>query len=1173
VFQYKRRDVFSERSKVLSRLKSELTGAAEKISGEAPSSYTLFTNVHLTTTQSEALRKAIQGRTNVSVEVCGAARICAMLNDLPHIRAAYFGTLRYEAWQDAWDRTRQVSSAGTHVELTGRDAELARLRGLLEDSAVRVILVHGPHGVGKDRLIVEATRENQRGVVLAIADDAPSGAELREIADANRAAILIVRDVDSERLSDLIPQALAQSGVKLVCSIPTLANTNLPNFGFDQRVKQFPLERLDNASAQALLEKTGVWFDWGLLTWIVEKAGGLPEVLLAAASLRGELRDKVKDFYSEVGRQFSRRLENELGAQAVAATQAVSLLAGLTEQDLEIVCNVMNLRVAEVRAQFPDLERSGWLFRRGPFWEVAPPIFAQFLAGRALACDFSKLDVLLVRLDAQARLRLFRRLTEVQATPDLREFWKDALTGLVGSPESISASIHLLPMFAEVAPRETLDCLRNLQPERDSGWLHATLARLLSSRETAAGALRLILKLGSPSEQSPEATLRSATFASMFTESFAAVHPQVAASFAERLAILRDLFQTGSESQQALAVEAAKKCADTFCVGFVQHSAGFMPADASPGSTWEEILDYGVAVLDLLGEIGSKPSGDAPRLARTAAAHVAAAIGAPRPDAALRAFRRCLGWLQERRTGLEPSELALLIQRPPAEWPESLLQGVAQIVQELDHLSFPQRVQRWSQDMVALEESNRKLQALAREAVANPDKLTPPLLDWLAARGLAFAFHLGQRDGNRHFLSDLEARAKSETGAGMLGAYCQGWAATDPLGFSSYLGSIEDKGLCAEALLYAAKYAQAGDQNAFSVIMRVITSKSIDPIGVTLSLMASAWFVGASESMLLEMASVAAGPAVENWEAIYLIALWNGESRSLTAPLRELAWKCFESNPRGAMEQRSWLDYARNELVTQLASTDPERGLLLLTRLMDGDPSRLGDTRTLPKDRLWKALLHVSPRRTQEVVLASIRRGYRGLLRSLGLDQEGDAGTILEIALQNARCAKHVAESLCFSSPGYWAITLPLAVRFSRGAELLAALSGSASAIRGLGGPAKAYERRAAEVERVLAASSTPPEAQPWLRWLAAELRRGMGHEVVWDYGRDASDLTRFVEDKNAPERTWAIGRILKHAEWRDVQKLLSVQDIKDALPLLDLPEPKRRALESAVEYWERQSA
>ncbi|MBI3058290.1 MAG: hypothetical protein HYY81_03145, partial [Deltaproteobacteria bacterium] len=60
-----------------------------------------------------------------------------------------------------------------------------------------------------------------------------------------------------------------------------------------------------------------------------------------------------------------------------------------------------------------------------------------------------------------------------------------------------------------------------------------------------------------------------------------------------------------------------------------------------------------------------------------------------------------------------------------------------------------------------------------------------------------------------------------------------------------------------------------------------------------------------------------------------------------------------------------------------------------------------------------------------------------------------------------------------------------------------------------------------------------------------------------------------YIEDENSPERMWAIGRVLKYADFKDIRRLLTVENIAEALPQVDLPEKKRKGLEKALEVWQ----
>jgi len=112
------------------------------------------------------------------------------------------------------------------------------------------------------------------------------------------------------------------------------------------------------------------------------------------------------------------------------------------------------------------------------------------------------------------------------------------------------------------------------------------------------------------------------------------------------------------------------------------------------------------------------------------------------------------------------------------------------------------------------------------------------------------------------------------------------------------------------------------------------------------------------------------------------------------------------------------------------------------------------------------------------------------------------------------------------------------------------------------------YEARKREVEQVLRDPSTPPEAHPWLRDVLSRLEREIPREIVWEYDIDVEGLRQHIRDRESPQRMWALGRVLKYAAWEDIKRLLTVEDIEEALPQVDLPEKKRKVLERAIKVW-----
>jgi hypothetical protein len=130
--------------------------------------------------------------------------------------------------------------------------------------------------------------------------------------------------------------------------------------------------------------------------------------------------------------------------------------------------------------------------------------------------------------------------------------------------------------------------------------------------------------------------------------------------------------------------------------------------------------------------------------------------------------------------------------------------------------------------------------------------------------------------------------------------------------------------------------------------------------------------------------------------------------------------------------------------------------------------------------------------------------------------------------------------------------------------------SGITQAENGWGAYSRHLRSSRQEVERILKDPATPPAARPWLRDFLNRLEGNVAQHVIWEYDEDVNDLRRYIEsdDKNSPERSWAIARILKYADWKDIKRMLTVDDIEEALPQVDLPERKRKILEKALEVW-----
>jgi len=1151
----------------------------------------LFTNVKLNTSQLEAIRKAIvKGFSgNVRVSINGADGIASMLNDLPHIRYAYFGVPGFQTWQDGWNTLSQVKLAGAHVELVGRDSELEKIKRLLDDPDVRAVVVYGQHDVGKDRLILEATKSRKDEVLVTPDPDALSTSEFQELGSGSRDVLLVAQDVDQGELARLLPACLAQTRTKLICSVPTLPTAVLPNYGLDERVQSLRLERLTDNDAEALLKKAGAQFDYSLVAWTLAHAGGIPGVLLRAASLGRELRNRTDDFFQSVGAAFRARVERELGRDALLAVRVFSLLTRVADSELAALANTLGAEPSSVREQIRNLKAAGLLLKRGLFYEVNPPLFAQFLAAQAIAGERLKLYQLLMTLDGPARVRLFRRLAELPSSPELAAFWNEALgpSGLFPGLSSLSATGHLLPVLAEAAPEATLRCLeRLLEPltvaqrkaipaEARPGVLDA-LDDLLLERTTGASAAWLLLLLA-------EAESREGTsgISSIFSEFFIPMHPQVAASFADRIGVLRRALREPGPERQLLAVQAAEHALAYHGTVRLRRGAGFTVPDSNV-ATYGELYNYAAQLLELLSQAGSASDENVAASARKSIPRVANGVFRLRPDVAVAVLQQALDWLRQEKSGIDPAEfvdcLSRLLENQEhfSEKAKKNIADIRRMMAEVEHLSFPQQVRLWTGAwrLRGLPAAGARVRELVRQTVNEPTVLCEDLLQWLlnSDRGYLFFLLLGEEDRSRNLLPGIEARAKDGKGIGAFKSYCAGWAHVDAAGFQAYLRNIQQRDISPEAMLSAA-HALPGDPVSVRLLLDLLKERRVEPGWVAKMLVF--WVQQLQPEGFLNIVRALAGASCENSaSAIDLLAAWMDAGRPLDNPdLRDLAWLCLEADFRAASgmpsPDRIW---HMDGLAATLTVKEPDRGFKLLQKLLAEAKQQVWDPlEAFGRRQFWETLSRIDRRRALQTVFDSPYL-FLAFGDDIIVDPEADAEILVQIASKDPETAARVILAVGFDQPGFWKVVLPIIARFPDSGKVQSTLDIAVLSFTFVGSAGEAYEARRRNVKGVLEDPATPPAAKPCLRALEQALSREAGNESIWEYDLDARDLERFIEDRNAPERLWAISRVLKHAKWDDVQKLLTPEDIKEALPLIDMPEPQKKALETAVEYWLRRA-
>lgn len=1231
VFQYKKRDLIARgRSQIVSGLSSVLTGAIKEVYehfGRTPDRYVLFANVDLKADQKEKLRKAILKDSHqdqhTHIEIIGAADLAALLNNHPHLRASFFMPLPFKTWQEAYKAHESHKVLGAAVELTGREEEKAKLQSLIQDKEVRIVVLTGPHDIGKTRLGLEATRDRPHDVVVALDPRSMGISDYLNLSSPHGEAICIVEDPDPASLDRLLAETLGISNLKLIATLPSPSLAPGLSYGLDKRIEVMAIEPLDEKASFDLLRATGQRFEFSIAEWIIRQAKGFPGILLAAASVGTDLRRDPGDFLVKVGRELEKRIRSELGGDVLKAAEIFSILthvgiSGDWANEIKRLCDLFGdgLQPREAIRGLEMLEEAGLAKRAGSFGEITLAILGNYLAGNALVAGRDKMFALYGYLNDSGRERFISRLSEIKGA-EVEMFW-DAFFSREGPFRGFSAAIQrprLLPFVAGAVPLRLLGLFESgLLPlnreERlslkgeERRQLMWALEQLLFREATSRGALKLLWLLA---EAENEAYGNNAS--GVLKECLHPMHKQMPLPLDERLDAIREFTsENASREGRIVAIVAA---GEALRRGFhsIRQSVGLKPLDRRPPFTYEGLAKYVRDLIDLLIGIANDKDEEVARTALRVLPGLISEYGVMgRATDAIAKLRTLVDWAAKDKPGLEVSRLVDVIRHlvntlshrietgkqthEAAEEMNTAIQSLKEVKSSLEKGSFDVRLKRWAgawsiEDGEKIQVDSRdvpryeyevEIERLAEEAAENPALLTDQLMSWLLSASaqkshLVFYF-LGKHDRSGAFREAIDRVGRAANGSDAFAAYFEGWASRDPEGSDSRIEALSSSGdYPAEPILRATSRINA-TQTAVKRVIRLIEEGRISGFDAG-RFLAGRWPKELDLNALRDLLEAVAGADHRGASGVLLmLSEYGTENWTQDDKVTEIAWRCLEAAP----ETRPYLTkWDLDSLAAQLARMDARRGITLLESLLKKE--RAGDfwdpLEMHPKHRFWD-VLHEQDKDSLFKMLFDAGLGdflvqyhVTSSLKEL-LDQEKDADLLIFWARRDERIAEMIAHSLSFSKQGFRPILEQLISLYPKNEKIERYLLGAIQLENegGFGLPSEALKGSRELVEAWINDPKTSAEVRAFLRKAIERLQGIISHEVVWEYDIDIAGIRRKIEDKTSPDRIWAIGRVLKYGGPDDWMKLLNVGDIEDALPQIDLPEKKRAILERALPYW-----
>lgn len=439
--------------------------------------YVLFTNILLQKRPEEtrklrshineveaALKEGLPPEEHVDVKVFDAVRLQTVVDCHPALRDTFFSDPLFSPW-DEGHRIACEQSPYPKLKVIGRDKELDQLRIHLADPLVKFVAVSGGSGMGKSRVVAEATRvfSSETFYVLSTRKGDFLHQRLHRYQTMPR-LILVVEDLREEDIKPLVEQLSLRENICVVATIPTEDHLSELALREQPDLKHLSLKRLDDNAAENLFKAARDDIPRRHLAWIVQEAGGNPQVLLTAARDAMETGIRRGQLKAKVAEKHLKNAERLLGQDIRRLLETLSPLSPTditNDAHLSAINHVFHLgtRAGDLRRKKDSLIRAGLVEAHGRNLNeltVSPPLLAAFLFEGLLSENSDRCLQLFDLLDQNGRSRLLDRLISVDASDKL-SLWTHVFGegGPFTSRDSLEKNLEFLSDLVRAAPKQT----------------------------------------------------------------------------------------------------------------------------------------------------------------------------------------------------------------------------------------------------------------------------------------------------------------------------------------------------------------------------------------------------------------------------------------------------------------------------------------------------------------------------------------------------------------------------------------------------------------------------------------------------------------------------------------------------------------------------------------------
>lgn len=1077
-------------------------GELKKLQDHAalPDSYVFVTNVDLTLDDHERVRdellKGCPERRRERVVILGASELADRINSDPRLRVAHFdvalGLCTLELARDFAER--RYGNEGVASALFNREEEVAAIQRFLRDPVRKALVVYGPHGVGKTRVVLEALALIPEQMVWA-REIPPQPAGLIQVLDESPYPPVLVIDDVEEAPDALLRRALEATRLKTILISPW--SVRAPG------AVNLPIKPLGSTEGEKFLGQIFPRMPFSHRSWLFDQFGGLPGVLVqGAVALQSGIKPdpleepRYEDILDSYESRMTRGLAPAMGALEVLSVFPRFRIGRRASPDLEALCDVLGVDIGKVLASLEMLkarnlvEQAG--FREDGTFQVTPPLLARRVARRVLQGIGPRLVVLFGRLSPEGQARLTRRVAELRSEPALRDFlsWLFSRDGLFADIETLSTHAGSVHSLAETIPGPTARELRRVLEEGAIVERRTTLAG--QTRREIVYALESLVYRQDTFEDGAKGLLCMAeaenenygnNATGVFTEIFHWKHPQIPKDGRLRARLLASLVDPQSPPRRVIVAKAAAQSLETHFAVRLWQGEGVAPAEPAWRPTvWGEAWDAVRPVVNLLKQLATDPEAGVRReavyglsrgvggvlevgLVEEAIEGLEFLSNLP-PDADERArlaeaVAFLVSDLRKRVAAVQDVEFRTVVQRA-LERGEALFERLtsgdfsARFMHWLGQA--PMRARRRMGEPANHEDIVRQGERLAQEVNADPSRFGVDLQDWItsgqASNGGYFLFPLGQLDSGKAWLGALEARIERPGGVNAVGIYVAGWFTKAPDEVEAYLDAIASRGGRWSEAAVDATSRIGGSMRGVRRLLLCVTQGDVDRVRVARQLPWGRWDKPlATDGFLDLITGLRDGSADVDWALLeFLDHRWSSRSdeRERVGPVAVELLRNTAGEPSRQHDPYDW-----DSLAAAVVDWNIDLGFELLLAHLQVGPGGQGVFLAHHRKQLIEGLSSQDrPRLVRMLLQAALESPEKWRIEmelAHLLRPQTDAEELLRFAEEHGvEVARLIAENLDAAQPGFWEMMPAFIARWGYDPEVREGIIHSVTWIRGV---------------------------------------------------------------------------------------------------------------------------